>query len=37
MMLKLPKPKDFADHSPIIGDFDMFKQRTIVGGWSSEQ
>jgi hypothetical protein len=37
MMLKLPEPEDFTDHSLIVGDFNMFKQRTIVGGWPNEQ
>jgi hypothetical protein len=37
MMLELPKSEDFTDHSLIISDFDVFKQRAIVGSWSSEQ
>jgi hypothetical protein len=36
MVLKLPESEDFPNHSPVIGDFDMFKQRAIVGGWSGK-
>jgi hypothetical protein len=32
MVLEFPKLKDFPDHSPIIGDFDVFEQRTVVSG-----
>jgi hypothetical protein len=36
MMLELAESEDFADHSPIIDGFNVFKQHTIVGGWPIE-
>jgi hypothetical protein len=35
MVLELSELEDFADHPPIVDGLDVFKQRTIVGGWSS--
>jgi hypothetical protein len=32
MMLKLSESEDFSDHPPVIGNFDVFEQRAIVGG-----
>jgi hypothetical protein len=36
MMLKLSESENFSDHSPVIGDFDVFEQRAIVSGGSCE-
>jgi hypothetical protein len=36
MVLELAESKDFANHPLVIDGFDMFKQHTIVGGWSDE-
>jgi hypothetical protein len=36
MVLELSESEDFADHSPIVGDFNMFKQHAIVGSRPSE-
>jgi hypothetical protein len=37
MVFELPEAKDFSDHPPIVGGFNVFKQCTVMGGWSSKE